>query len=284
MKKILLFAASAAILLPLASCQKDEIKDPTREEIVLSLADGSVEMSIATRAVEINTLPSSLYLSRTTGTWQNETTVGTSSSFSVTSGKIATGWYQTNPATAYNYYVSNLTMTFAAGGSTVAATNETDVIAGCTQAANDGSSPSVTLEHVFARTAALTCNTQVGYEISDISWKIESKAEGTGGTAGTYNIATKEWSGVTALARQSFTSESDLYLTPGVYTVTVSYKLTKEIWSESFTKSGEVTLVAGKKNSITCTAVGGNATGIELAVTLNPWETNPCTLVFDKIK
>ena len=239
MKKSINFLLCAAVaVLGTMSCQKDDLKSvsSTEEQIILSLADGSIDMSESTKATEISAMPSSLYLARTSGTWKNETSENESSTFTITDSKIATGWYQTSIPTEYNYYVSNVAMTFAA----------------CTQTATDSGTPSLSLDHIFARTATLTCNSQEGYEVSDVSWKIESKAGGTGGTKGTYNIATKTWSGVTALGQQAFASDSDLYLNPGDYTVTVSYTLSKGSYSESFTKSGVVNLVAGKKNSITC--------------------------------
>lgn len=280
MNRTLFPVLCTAIAFFCSSCQKDEIGNSVKDEIILTLADGSIDMSVATKATEITALPSSLNLARTTGTWKNETTANASSSFAVSSSKIATGWYQTATPTAYNYYVSNVALTFAAGGSTISASNETDVIAGCTQGANNTANPSVTLDHIFARTDELTCNTQEGYSISDVSWKIQSKSGGTGGTKGTYNVATKAWSGVTALSSTAITKTSDMYLVPGVYTVSVTYTLKKGDYSQSFTKSGDVTLVAGKKNSITCTAKGGSAAGIELSVTLTAWGTESHTLSF----
>lgn len=283
MKKILLFAAAAAVLFPLASCQKDElknsVKDSAGDEIILSLADGSIDMSVATKATEINAIPASLNLARTTGALKSEASANASASFTVSSGKISTGWYQTATATTYNYYVSNAALTFAAGGSTVVADNATDIIAGV--ASSNSATPGVTLNHVFARTATLTCNTQSGYDISNVSWKIQSKSGGTGGTKGTYNVASGAWSGVTALPSTGITSSSDLYLIPGVYTVSVTYTLSKNEYSQTFTKSGDVTLVAGKLNSITCTAIGGNASEISLSVSLSAWGTNSCTLTFN---
>lgn len=286
MKKPFYLLLCAAVAVLSVSCQKDDFKSvsSSKGQIVLSLSDGSIDMAVTTKATEITALPSSIYLARTSGTWKSETSVDASASVEVKNEKIATGWYQTNPATAYNYYLSNVDMTFAAGGSTIEADNATDVIAGCTQGADDGSVPSVSLCHVFARTAALTCNAQEGYTVEGVTWKIASKAGGTGGTKGTYNIATEGWSDVTALAQREFTSSSDLYLTPGAYTVTVSYTLKKGSYSEAFTKSGEVTLVAGKKNNIICTAAGGDASEIELSISLNPWETTDLPLSFSGIK
>lgn len=288
MAAALLMAGCAA----LTGCNKEiapDVQDMATKagEIVLAVDDSQLDMAVSTKATEVTSL-STLNIVRTTGTWKSETNKDAKSSASVSAGKINTGWYQTATPTGYNYYLSNSAMTFAAGGSTIAATNTTDIIAGCTNAANSTLTPSVTLEHIFARTAGLTANAPAGYSISGVTWKIQSKAGGTGGTAGTYNIATKAWSGVTALANTTFTASSDLYLTPGVYTVSITYTLTKGDYSKTSTKSGDVTLVAGKKNSISVKSANGDgvvpfddgvgAQEIVLSVTLTPWGTNSVDL------
>ena len=278
MKKSFIISVLAVVCL--ASCQKNiQIAVPDGpQEIVLAVGGDDIEMGVDTKATAITALPSTLYWEGTSGTWKSETAKWGSTSASVSSGKISTGKYQTASATAYNYYLSNCAITFASGGSTISASNTTDVIAGCTTSATSSTAPSVTLNHVFARTGTLTCNTQSGYSISGVSWKIASKSGGTGGTAGTYNIATKGWSGVTALSSTAITSSSDMYLTPGVYTITVTYTLTLGDYSATFTKSGDVTLIAGSVNSITCTAIGGAASAITISVTLTDWGSNSLTL------
>ena len=274
------FLTIASISLLAVACSKDCIQPGENpKEVVLVVDDGSLDMSVQTKTTEISSVPSSIFVARTTGTFKSETAKNASAAKIVSSGKINTGWYQTTTATKYNYYLSNSAITFAAGGSTVAAANTTDVIAGSTTAATTSTAPSVTLEHVFARTATMSATAPDGYTASAVTWKIVSKTGGTGGTAGTYNIATKAWTDVTALAERSLTSSDDLYLTPGVYNVTVSYTLAKGDWKKSFTKSGEVTLVAGKKNSITAALPDdGGATEIVLSVSLSPWGTEGLTL------
>lgn len=221
--------------------------------------------SVQTKATALTSIPSSLYWEGTTGSWKSETARWASASASISSGRLSTGKYQTGTATAYNYYVSNKAITFAPGGSTISASNGTDVIAGCTQGATSSTTPAVSLAHVFARTGAITLNTQQGFALSGVSWKIES-TPGSGGTAGTYNIATGEWSGVTALPQTALDSGSDLYLVPGTYRLTVSYTLSAAGRSLPFTKSCDVTLTAGKVHSITATATGGTIAH-ELVVT-----------------
>lgn len=266
----------AAALFSLAACNKEEAFAPANAdegEIVLIIDDGSIDMGVETKASAITSVPSSLNWLASTGAWKSETVKWSPAAGSVSSGKLATGKYQTNSATAYNYYVSNGSMAFAAGGSTIAAENTIDVIAGCTTAATTSTAPSITLDHVFARTGTLTCNTQTGFDIKNVSWKIQGA-----GTKGTYNIATKTWSGLTALAQTAITSSSDMYLVPGSYTITVSYTLYRGDYSEDFTKSGTVTLTAGKKNNISCTAIGGRDTSIKIGVTLTDWGTENKTL------
>lgn len=277
MTKLKLYAAPLLILGFAASCAKSvEPENQNPKEIVLCVGDDTIDMDVQTKATAITAIPSTLYFSVTTGKQgSSETAKKQSESVSSAGGKIATGLYQTVNATSYNYYVSNLPITFAASGSTVSASNATDVIAGTTT--SDSTSPSVTLDHIFARTGTLTLNTQDDYDLSNVSWKIASV---TGGTAGTYNIATKAWSSLTALNSTSITELSDMYLVPGSYTLTVSYTLTKGDWTQNFTKSASVTLVGGKINNISGTASGGAASAISLSVSLTPWGSTNITADF----
>lgn len=277
MNKFKLYAASLLITGLAAGCAKSvEPENQHPQQIVLCVGDDTIDMDVQTKATAITEIPSSLYFSVTTGTrGSSETTKKASASVSPASGKIATGLYQTANATSYNYYVSNCPISFAASGSTVSASNATDVIAGT--ATSDSTSPSVTLDHIFARTGKLTLNTQDDYVLSKVSWSISSS---TGGTSGTYNIAKQVWSSLTALASTSITGSSDMYLVPGNYTLTVKYTLTKGDWTKSFTKSAVVTLVGGKINNISGTASGGNASEISLSVSLTPWGSTDITADF----
>ena len=269
---------SLMILGVLSSCSKaEQQKLSAPSEIVIGVADETIDMQVQTKTAAITSLPTSLYYSLTVGSaGSTETLKKESTHASLSGGKIATGLYQTLNPSSYNYYVSNLPIDFSAQGSTLYATNIKDVIAGTVTSSDNN--PSVNLEHIFSRTGTLTLNTQEGYDISNIVWKIQS-GSGTG-TGGTYNIKTKAWSGVTALSETTISSKSDLYLVPGAYTITVSYTLTKGDWVNSFTKKATVTLVAGSVNNISGTASGGNASDISIAVTLTPWGTNNIQATF----
>ena len=277
MTKLKLYAAPLLILGFAASCAKSvEPENQNPKEIVLCVGGDTIDMQVQTKTTAITTVPSSLYYSMTTGTLGSaETSKKESASGNVGSGKIATGVYQSLTPTSYNYYVSNAAITFAASGSTISAVNTTDVIAG--KVTSKETNPSVKLDHVFARTGTLTLNTQSGYTLSNVSWKIESSTAGTGGT---YNIAKNIWTSVTALSSTAITETSDLYLVPGDYTLSVTYTLTMGDWKQTFTKKATVTLVAGKVNNISGTASGGNASEISITVTLTEWGTNNITATF----
>lgn len=277
MTKLKLYAAPLLILGFAASCAKSvEPENQNPKEIVLCVGGDTIDMQVQTKTTAITTVPSSLYYSMTTGTpGSAETSKKGSTSGNVGSGKIATGVYQTLTSTFYNYYVSNAAITFAASGSTISAVNTTDVIAG--KVTSKETNPSVKLDHVFARTGTLTLNTQSGYTLSNVSWKIESSSAGTGGI---YNIANGRWSSVTKLSSTAITKDSDMYLVPGDYNLSVTYTLSKGDWNQTFNKKATVTLVAGKVNNITGTASGGNASEISITVTLTEWGTNNITATF----
>ena len=277
MTKLKLYAAPLLILGFAASCAKSvEPENQNPKEIVLCVGGDTIDMQVQTKTTAITTVPSSLYYSMTTGTpGSAETSKKGSTSGNVGSGKIATGVYQTISPTFYNYYVSNAAITFAASGSTISAVNTTDVIAG-TVTSNE-TNPSVKLDHIFARTGTLTLNSQSGYALNNVSWSIESSSAGTGGI---YNIANGRWSSVTKLSSTAITKDSDMYLVPGDYTLSVTYTLSKGDWNQTFNKKATVTLVAGKVNNITGTASGGNASEISITVTLTEWGTNNITATF----
>lgn len=277
MTKLKLYAAPLLILGFAASCAKSvEPENQTPKEIVLCVGGDTIDMQVQTKTTAITTVPSSLYYSMTTGTLgSEETSKKGSTSGNVGSGKIATGVYQTLTSTFYNYYVSNAAITFSASGSTISAANTTDVIAG-TVTSNE-TNPSVKLDHIFARTGTLTLNSQSGYALNNVSWSIESSSAGTGGI---YNIANGRWSSVTKLSSTAITKDSDMYLVPGDYTLSVTYTLSKGDWNQTFNKKATVTLVAGKVNNITGTASGGNASEISITVTLTEWGTNNITATF----
>lgn len=278
MKKLIIVFAAFVAGAVMVSCDKFPAKtdEAPGEEIVLNV-DDRFDAEVTTKGTKIESVPSTLYWGRTTGSAGSEANItGPTTATGVTSS-IATGLYQTATPTTYNWYVANQTFTIAAGGTTIAiANNTTDVIAA--RVSSSASSVSIQLNHVFACLGTLTMNTQTGYSITVNSWHITSSGANTG-TKGTYSITSGAWSSTTA-ANEDVTSGSNNFYIPGSYTITCNYTLTKGAYSQTFTKSASVDLVRGKTNNITGTATGGSASEITLSVSVEAWGTNNMTPSF----
>lgn len=280
MKRILTFLVLPALAggLMLCSCSKEA--EPSAkgngapQEISFRLGGEGLDFGVSTKASEVTSLSSVFWEAA-----NSSKVVHSVKSYNVSSGVVSTGLYWPSAGETFSYKVANFAFTTSTGA--FAATNTTDYVAG-TATGVTSNSCTVALDHIFARTAALSLNPQSGYTITGTPvWKIESSGAGTG-TAGTYTVGSGWGStATTKLASTTFTSSSDLYLIPGAYKVTVTYTLTKGDYSEEFTKSGTVTLVQGKKNSITATAKGGDASEISFNVTLTPWGTQSLDLILN---
>lgn len=284
MKKsfITILLAAAALSAVTVACNKEtpaqqDLAPASDGEIILNVGD-TFDAVLDTKTTAVTSVPGTLYWGASTGSG-TETAKWSSASATVSAGKISTGKYQTATPTTYNFYVAN--QTFSVGSSTTmtVANNNTDVV--CGRASSYSTTPSVTLNHIFCRTGSFTMNTQTGYNISSVSWKIVGKSD-INGTAGTYNLTSDSWtSASTKLSSDTaITSSSDMYLIPATYTIKCTYTLSKGDWSGTFTKSADVTLVKGKINNITGTATGGGASEIVLSVSLTDWGTQDHTPTF----
>lgn len=278
MKKqsVILFLLLAALF----SCSKDSSRSVSTEPVevmekqdgdpIILALDGGMDIDVETKTTAITTVAGAgtLYWGATTGASGSETQKYASTSVTA-STSINTGAYQTDPATSYNWYVSNRSMTIGSS-TTISAPNTVDVVCGRT-ALTTSTTPAVTLEHVFARTGTISTSTSEG-SLSSISYTLTSSGANTG-TSGTYNVTSGAWSSTTALAATALTSSSDLYVIPGTYTLSVTATYTRGDYVTTATKTGTVTLVAGKVNNISVTwPVGG--TGIIISVSIEPWGTN----------
>ena len=277
MKRI--FAFFAILSFVAISCNKDNIQQnimSAPEEIVITVDGGSLDADVMTKTTAVSSVPSSLYMAGSTGSGSSQSSKWASTSKSVSSGKMTTGYYQTASATAYNYYLSNVNMNFTSSGFTIVADGSTiDAIAGVTMASNS-TAPSVAMNHIFARLGSLSCSSSNGYSLSGVTYKLKSK-DSTTGTKGTYNIATGAWSSTTTLSEQTVTSSSDLYLVPGTYTLTVSGTESLGDYSHTFSASTDVTLTGGKINAIAAKRTGTGAQGITVSVTLASWGSTTLT-------
>lgn len=266
------YQVTSVVLLIIAtvSCQKEYLSSDG--EIILRIGDNTLREDVETKATPVTTIPSTLYWGATTGNG-TESVKWSAASAGVSSGTIHTGKYQTYSPTTYNYYVAN--QTFTSGGNMTVANNNIDIIAG--RASSNSTTPSITLNHIFARTGSLSFVAPSDYSIS-ATWRIKSKGAVTG-TAGTFNMQTQSWSASSAtLSKQVFTGSSDLWLIPGVYTISVSFTMTKGDFTKSYTQTADITLTAGKQNNITATTTIDEAVQVSFGVLLSAWAENPIAL------
>ena len=274
MKKIsfVLFA-----LIAVTACNKElcSQENSEQQEIVINVDGDGIIADVTTKTSAVTTMPASLYFAGTTGTNTSQTSKWASVSKTVSSNKINTGYYQTATATSYNYYLSNCNMSTAATGCSITADGSSiDAIAGVTKASTS-TSPSVTLNHIFGRTGTLSASCS-GYTLTNVTYKLKSKGTTTG-TKGTYNIYSGSWSSTTALSETTITSSSDLYLIPGTYTLTISGTRTKGDFTNTFSGSVDINIVAGKTHAISATITGDPAVQIVVSTTLTAWSSTTLT-------
>lgn len=261
------------------SCEKVPFVTEGRE-IVIGVDNGRMSVELDTKASAVTSIPGTMYWGTTSGargsgseTRKYHNGSGSSNTATVYSNNIYTGCYQTASPTYYNHYVSNVSFSIPSSGNvTMYASNDTDVICGWAAGTNS-TSPSVTLNHIFARTGTFTLSVPAGYSQSSVSWTIASKGSITG-TAGTYNLSTGTWtSSSVGLGATGVGSGSDYYLIPGTYTITCSFTLSKGDFVQSYTQSCDVTLVGNKINNITATTTTDQATQIVISLSLTAWGT-----------
>lgn len=273
MKKILLMIPAAALaLLSLVACNEaltPDVNEMSGQEICFGVKSPDIDIDVETKAVTpVTSAPSSLYWEAKSGS----TVKYAVSSVSYASNKYNTGKYWPSTSASYSYMVSNVAFTTSTGN-IAAAENTMDIVVGTATDVSDNTC-SITLQHIFARTGSVTINTRSGYTLSNASWTIVGKGS-KAGTKGSYTIGTGWVSRTTALSSQALTSSSDLYLIPDVYTVGVTFTLTKGDFVKTYTASSDVTLTGGKINNIVCNVgdITGTdeATNITFDVTVTPW-------------
>ena len=251
---------------------------------VEGFAAGGLDVSVETRATPVTELATFNVLA-STGSAGSESQAWAPVAVTKSGSTYLTGKYWPAADPSYHFYASNAALTFAAAGSTVTADGSTDVVCAYLPSPAYGEPNALTFDHIYARVGSFSVATQSGYEISAVSATLKNGVSG-----GTYNLRTGAWSGLSAASDRacaSFTggtssqsSSNDIWLVPGTYTISVSYTLTKGEYVVPFTKTGSVTLVAGKTNNISTTAVGGSASEIVFSVSLASWSLNSVDLVF----
>ena len=185
-------------------------------------------------------------------------------------------WPASNPN--YNFYATNLSgnspMTFAAGGTTIAAVNTQDVVCAYLPYGDVTykSKNTLAFEHIFARVGSVTVVQETGYTVSAITVSITPK---TGGTydlrAGAGHTDATGWSAVTTGSATTIASavganSNDVWMVPGTYTITASWTASQTGGSSvSYSnKTQDVVITGGKINAITATLGGEMVFGVEV--------------------
>lgn len=268
------------------SCSKevpsDSIYNPNQVRLgVLNLAG----IDVHTKAIDPVEDLDSFYAAASTGTAGSETLGFSSAIFTDPDGD---GKYTGTPVwpnepTDFNFYASNLPLTFTSGGMTVSATNGTDVVCAYSPDWAYKTECDMTFYHIFARLGDVTTVAVDDYTISGITINITPK------TGGIYNLLTGNgytngtgWSSVTTASSASSvanstvgTKENDIYMVPGTYLMSVSWTATKGDYTRSFGPADvSVPMTGGKINDVVF-RIGGEAEEILFSVTVSDWGVNP---------
>ena len=238
-----------------------------------------------TKVTEVTTANlTSIYVTATKGT---PGTSGESVAFaSVNFSKEQTGglfradkmWPEINPK--YHFFGSSVAMSFSNGTCTISATNDRDIVCSYQETPVYGEVNTLVFTHIFARIGTVTFSAPTGYTLSGVTTKLTPKVSGV------YNIRTGNgytdgtgWSSLVAGSETTLSSSNNnLYLVPGDYTLTVAYTLSRKgttgvvEWTKTYTKSATVSIEAGATNNLSGTVPKGEASEIQLSVTLSGWE------------
>jgi len=272
----------AAGCLCVFSCRKsDDGKDAA-----VQLTEGAVQVSFvasvadgeSTKAVPVVTL-SSFKVGATQGAVGSETSAWNDVTFSNDRGVyVGNRFWPEDMDPVYHFYASNVSLVFDANGTTVSASNSTDVVCAYLASSTYMSPNALSFQHVFARLGQVSISAATGYSLSDVSISITPK------TGGTYNLRTGNgrtdgtgWSGLSSGSPESIapssagTKDNDIYLVPGTYTLSCSWVASEDTYSKSFSKDVNVDIVGGKVNTISAT-LGGDVTQLVFGVSLSAWD------------
>lgn len=272
-------------LLSAVSCSKQEQPVWSDNRIAFRAGGPGVDLDIRTRTVSettASTLESSgFYVSAVTGSAGSESSVWNSVSFTKDGTYFEGDKYWPNSNPSYKFYASSLAITYAAAGSTVNASNTSDVVCSYMASPTYKSPNTFIFEHIFARIGDVTVSARDGYTITGVSVSITPK------TGGVYNMRTGSgqsdgtgWSSVTTGSATNIanatpgTKSNDLYLVPGNYDIAFSWTASKGGYSEAQSRTiKNVAVTGGKVNSFSA-GLTGSASEIEFGVSITPWTDN----------
>lgn len=265
---VIILAAALAV-----SCR--ELSVEAAEQIAFAVEDLAFTSTRADAVTESDLNTHGFYVGCTTGSAGSESSVWTSTAFTLSGGAFKGGryWPETDPG--YHFFASNRPLTFNAAGTTVSATDSYDVVCAYLPSPSYKASNLLTFKHIFARLGDVTFTAVDGYTISGISATITPK------TGGTYNLRTEAWSSMTTGSATTVanttpgTKSNDIYLVPDEYTLSVTWTASKGSYSQTYTGiKTKITLTAGYKTSVSAT-FNGDGSEIEFLTEVAAWGSNP---------
>lgn len=281
MKKntFIILAACVAATVSCTKVHKIAEEPDAAKEIVFS-AGGGLLANVETKATAAVTSLSSFNVNCITGTAGSSESSVFNVSFSGSSSYTG-GQYWPSTDKSYKFYASNATITPGASGPYVNASGTQDVVCAVLTAPEYKKSNKLDFQHIFARIGKCKISAPSGYTVSDLSVKITPKISGVynlfagnGHTDGTGWTSTSASSPVTIATSLGSETDNGLYIVPGVYKVTASYTLSVGAYSETFSKSSDISVVGGKINNISSSLPSGNATQITFSVNVSEWTDN----------
>lgn len=192
-------------------------------------------------------------------------------------------WPKDDPK--FHFYASNVEMICTDGTTPkVSATASNDIV--CAYLANPTfkASNALTFKHIFARLGVVTINEPgKGYSFKSVTVSLipiksgtYSIKDGYGKTDATGWSGTSTGTKLTIASAQGTNAASDEYLVPGKYDLTATYTLKKDLYEESFTKTGTVDIQGGKINNISASLPtpesSAGAVDIIFTVSVATWE------------
>ena len=259
MKKIILLTAAG--LLCCACSVKDHPVLPD-DGLIRFYAEG-LNTTVSTKTDAVTCLDSFDVIA-TTGTAGSETQAWEPVQFSGNPYSADKYWPASDPK--YHFYAANTDLSFSAQGCGITVADASkDIVAAYLPNPSYKNSNNLTFQHIFTRIGTIIVKSPSGYQINDVSLALSAPVSGR------YNVRTGTWTPGTSQAQSLKVGSNDVYVVPGTYTLTVNYTLSKGDYTESFSKSGSVTLEKGKINKISTTVPEGSATEIRFSVTIDPW-------------
>lgn len=254
---------SLIALLAAVACNKVDIPvaaDYDSNEIVFTTKDPKTRGTNVSEVTSANLTTFNVVATSGTSThtliWDNGVFSGSPG------GNFTGGKYWPAEEVSWNFYASNAALTFSASGTTVAIANaDTDVVVAKKESASYMTINSLTFEHILCQVGTVEMKAPEGYTVSNLRVSLEPIYSGT------YNIKAGSWARGSASAAVFVfgtatagldiataggavkSTDNDLWLVPGNYTLTATYTISKGDFSKEYSKNAVVTLVQGQNNN-----------------------------------